>query len=370
MPAADARLAFGTTGTASFGSSAWTSTTRRVPRTRTWTSSVHADLDEALPFDDGSFDLVYANFVVEHLARPQHTFEEWRRVLKPDGALVLLTSNRASPLMGAADRLPRGYGFRSSDGAPASTSGTCTRRGTSPTRPRGWTASPPQLDSSRSRSIRRHCAPLRGTHSRRSLGAAGRRAGAAAGASFDDRRRLPAGACSKRVRPANGALSFGYPRRAVSRLVIVTALAVVGLAVTSAPALAADDAALPGGHVRERRCSSPLTGPSRSVSSAAHGRSASIDCGRCSRTRRCVGRETVSSMQRRLAGQATHGRRQRRLLPVRRRQPERDPAPGRRPDRAAERPAIERGFGAGRDARRPQSPLPRNLARHRGSAGR
>jgi ubiquinone/menaquinone biosynthesis C-methylase UbiE len=69
---------------------------------------VHADLDEALPFDDGSFDLVYANFVVEHLARPGHTFAEWRRVLKPEGALVVLTSNRASPLMGAADRLPQG----------------------------------------------------------------------------------------------------------------------------------------------------------------------------------------------------------------------------------------------------------------------
>jgi ubiquinone/menaquinone biosynthesis C-methylase UbiE len=69
---------------------------------------VHADLDEALPFEDRSFDLVYANFVVEHLARPSYTFEEWLRVLKPDGAVVLLTSNRASPLMGAADRLPHG----------------------------------------------------------------------------------------------------------------------------------------------------------------------------------------------------------------------------------------------------------------------
>jgi SAM-dependent methyltransferase len=69
---------------------------------------LHADLDELLPFEDRSFDLVYANFVVEHLSRPQHTFEEWRRVLKPDGALVLLTSNRASPLMGVADRLPQG----------------------------------------------------------------------------------------------------------------------------------------------------------------------------------------------------------------------------------------------------------------------
>lgn len=68
---------------------------------------VSADLDEMLPFDAASFDLVYANFVVEHLARPRHTFGEWRRVLKPDGALVLLTSNRASPLMGVADSLPQ-----------------------------------------------------------------------------------------------------------------------------------------------------------------------------------------------------------------------------------------------------------------------
>ncbi|HYI74691.1 MAG TPA: class I SAM-dependent methyltransferase [Gaiellaceae bacterium] len=67
---------------------------------------VHADLDEALPFGDASFDLVYANFVVEHLARPQQAFAEWRRVLEPDGTLVLLTSNRASPFLRGGDLLP------------------------------------------------------------------------------------------------------------------------------------------------------------------------------------------------------------------------------------------------------------------------
>jgi SAM-dependent methyltransferase len=68
---------------------------------------VPADLDDSLPFADDTFDLVYANFVVEHLARPERAFSEWRRVLRAGGALVLLTSNRASPLMAAADRLPQ-----------------------------------------------------------------------------------------------------------------------------------------------------------------------------------------------------------------------------------------------------------------------
>lgn len=68
---------------------------------------VVADLCARLPFDDASFDLVYANFVVEHLSAPETAFQEWRRVLRPDGALVVLTSNRANPLLAAASLLPR-----------------------------------------------------------------------------------------------------------------------------------------------------------------------------------------------------------------------------------------------------------------------
>jgi SAM-dependent methyltransferase len=68
---------------------------------------VAGDLDEALPFEDDSFDLVYANFVVEHLARPDRAFAEWRRVLRSGGTLLLLTSNRASPLLGLGERLPQ-----------------------------------------------------------------------------------------------------------------------------------------------------------------------------------------------------------------------------------------------------------------------
>ena len=68
---------------------------------------VPADLGERLPFDDDSFDLVYANFVVEHLERPEDAFDEWRRVLREGGRLVLLTTNRANPLIALGDRLPQ-----------------------------------------------------------------------------------------------------------------------------------------------------------------------------------------------------------------------------------------------------------------------
>lgn len=65
-----------------------------------------ADLCGPLPLPTGSFDLVYANFVVEHLARPSVAFRELRRVLRPGGSLILLTSNRANPLLAAARLFP------------------------------------------------------------------------------------------------------------------------------------------------------------------------------------------------------------------------------------------------------------------------
>jgi ubiquinone/menaquinone biosynthesis C-methylase UbiE len=67
---------------------------------------VAADLCARLPFADASFDVVYANFVVEHLAEPPAAFREWRRVLKPGGEAVLLASNAASPLLCVARLLP------------------------------------------------------------------------------------------------------------------------------------------------------------------------------------------------------------------------------------------------------------------------
>lgn len=46
-----------------------------------------------LPFGEGSFDLITANMVVEHLAQPLDQFREIRRVLRPGGCFVFHTPN-------------------------------------------------------------------------------------------------------------------------------------------------------------------------------------------------------------------------------------------------------------------------------------
>ena len=48
---------------------------------------------ERLPFRDGSFDLVTANMVVEHLDDPQRQFREIARVTAPGGLFVIHTPN-------------------------------------------------------------------------------------------------------------------------------------------------------------------------------------------------------------------------------------------------------------------------------------
>lgn len=52
---------------------------------------------EQSPFASGSFDLVTANMVVEHLERPEGTFLELLRILTPDGRVVFHTPNLRYP---------------------------------------------------------------------------------------------------------------------------------------------------------------------------------------------------------------------------------------------------------------------------------
>ena len=72
-------------------------------------ASCHARLqpDSAkLPFADGSFDLVTANMVFEHVEAPLPLLMEIRRVLKPGGRLIVLTPNWLDVVTLAARAVP------------------------------------------------------------------------------------------------------------------------------------------------------------------------------------------------------------------------------------------------------------------------
>lgn len=59
-----------------------------------------------LPFASGSFELVTANMVVEHLSDPRACLREIRRVLKPSGLFVFHTPNLRSPLVRLSSLAP------------------------------------------------------------------------------------------------------------------------------------------------------------------------------------------------------------------------------------------------------------------------
>jgi len=56
--------------------------------------NVAFDLGEAemLPYADGSFDLVSCQFAFHHMPRPEATLAEMRRVMKPEGRILLVDS--------------------------------------------------------------------------------------------------------------------------------------------------------------------------------------------------------------------------------------------------------------------------------------
>lgn len=58
---------------------------------------------EELPFADASFDLVTMGYALRHVADLRRTFEEYRRVLRPDGTVLVLEITR--PRSRAAHRL-------------------------------------------------------------------------------------------------------------------------------------------------------------------------------------------------------------------------------------------------------------------------
>src|SRR5205823_11455907 len=67
---------------------------------------VLAEIDGALPFEDGAFDVVWASEVIEHVADTAPWLSEVRRVLLPTGRLLLTTPNhpRLAILFGGLER--------------------------------------------------------------------------------------------------------------------------------------------------------------------------------------------------------------------------------------------------------------------------
>jgi len=54
------------------------------------------DLNERFPYEDGYFDVVHSNQLIEHLHSTDGFLRELRRVVKPDGRVILSTNNLAS----------------------------------------------------------------------------------------------------------------------------------------------------------------------------------------------------------------------------------------------------------------------------------
>ena len=50
---------------------------------------------EAIPFDEGSFDLVVSFHVLEHVSEPESYLKELARVCRAGGHIVIVTPNRA-----------------------------------------------------------------------------------------------------------------------------------------------------------------------------------------------------------------------------------------------------------------------------------
>ncbi len=81
--------------------------------------SVIADLDEALPFDDGTLDRVISVNVAEHLPDARAHVADCHRVLRPGGLLVLCHSDWDTALFTSADdRLTRTLVDRFVDAIP------------------------------------------------------------------------------------------------------------------------------------------------------------------------------------------------------------------------------------------------------------
>ncbi|HKW74593.1 MAG TPA: class I SAM-dependent methyltransferase [Terriglobales bacterium] len=63
------------------------------------------DANGRLPFPDNEFDLLWCSEVIEHLLDPAFTIQEFKRVLKPEGMLLMTTPNKDFWVFRAVEKL-------------------------------------------------------------------------------------------------------------------------------------------------------------------------------------------------------------------------------------------------------------------------
>jgi SAM-dependent methyltransferase len=66
-----------------------------------------AGVSSALPFRSASFDLIFASWLLEHLATPAVDVAELGRVLRPGGRFIFITPNGRHPLSWVNHQLGR-----------------------------------------------------------------------------------------------------------------------------------------------------------------------------------------------------------------------------------------------------------------------
>src|SRR6185436_2496192 len=72
-------------------------------------SEFHLGSLESIPFADRTFDVIFSEYVFEHLADPLTVLKEMRRVLKPGGVILILTPNYFSYKTVAARFTPQWF---------------------------------------------------------------------------------------------------------------------------------------------------------------------------------------------------------------------------------------------------------------------
>ena len=60
---------------------------------KTFDKCIIVNADEPLPFEDARFDLIWCSEVIEHFRNPKTSLQEFRRVLRHNGLMILTTPN-------------------------------------------------------------------------------------------------------------------------------------------------------------------------------------------------------------------------------------------------------------------------------------